>query len=127
MSSGEFRDYRMNRLQEKQALAILSTLKCNSVQAALGAYEKGQIPFSKIQSHANQLLTQQLLRSSVKIGDQIISVAQYLKGDIHQRIDGYGNMEAGSETMDFEDFKTNTFFDMQRQIDRNTTLTDPQE
>jgi hypothetical protein len=48
MSSGEFRDYRMNRLQEKQALAILSTLKCNSVQAALGAYEKGQIPFSKI-------------------------------------------------------------------------------
>ena len=36
-------------------------------------------------------------------------------------------MEAGSETMDFEDFKTNTFFDMQRQIDRNTTLTDPQE
>ena len=127
MKSGEIRDYRTRRLQEKQALAILSTLKCNSVQAALGAYEKGQIPFSKIQSSANQLLTQQLLRSSVKIGDQTISVAQYLKGDIHQRIDGYGNMEAGSKTMDFGDFKNNTFFDMQRETDRNTTLTDQQE
>lgn len=131
---------RQNNIRE--SLRLLSTLKVNCVQAALGAYERGQIPFSKIQETANKLLQQQLVRSTVNINENNkIPIGEYLtnhyaettsiKGLYSNKTKGslfsenVVNLTDGSDSI--SEFESTSFDDINDQLNSSTTLNDYQE
>ncbi len=121
---------------DRNALGIVSTLKVNALRAAIGAYEKGSIPFAKIQDTANELLKHGLDRSMVTMRDYITgsdtrtSVKDYLKNYRknyrNRSVTGYETMES-DKTTNLEDFSANSLYDMERQAAEKNLLNMRQE
>ncbi len=113
-------------------MGIVSTLKVNALRAAIGAYEKGSIPFAKIQDTANELLKHGLDMSTVTIdGDSTgsvtrTSVKDYLKNYRNRAVTGYETMES-DKTTNLEDFSANSLYDMERQAAEKNLLNMSQE